>query len=96
MHDLSEESSIHNRKISEQAYANRTALRACMMAADFAPYNGEWWHFSHGDREHALWSEEKEAFYTPHSFNPAEQSFAAWTEAKFNYIDFIKDMGEQK
>lgn len=32
----------------------RMALREAMVAAGFAPFNGEWWHFSHGDREWAL------------------------------------------
>ncbi len=43
---------------------NRSLLRRAMVAAGFAPFNGEWWHFSHGDREWALvWGAEA-ALYT--------------------------------
>jgi D-alanyl-D-alanine dipeptidase len=33
--------------------AHRALLRRVMVAAGFAPFNGEWWHFSFGDREWA-------------------------------------------
>lgn len=33
--------------------ANRLLLREVMVEAGFAPFNGEWWHFSYGDREWA-------------------------------------------
>jgi len=94
MHDLNEKSSIYNQDIRKSDYDNRLALRACMMAAGFAPYNGEWWHFSYGDREHAIWSGEKTAIYSPHGFNPDGQYFSAWTGNKFNYINFVQNMGE--
>ncbi len=32
---------------------NRALLAAVMIEAGFAPFNGEWWHFSYGDREWA-------------------------------------------
>jgi len=33
-------------------------LREAMVRAGFAPFNGEWWHFSYGDPEWAaLWGE---------------------------------------
>lgn len=94
MHDLSEASSVYNKNISKLAYENRLVLRACMMAAGFTPYNGEWWHFSYGDREHALWSGNKTAFYAPHSFTPDQSSFEDWEGIHFNYINFVQDMGE--
>ncbi len=47
----------------EQA-ANRALLRRAMVAAGFAPFNGEWWHFSHGDREWALVWGAPAALYT--------------------------------
>ncbi len=32
-------------------------LRRAMAQAGFAPFNGEWWHFSYGDREWAaVWN----------------------------------------
>jgi D-alanyl-D-alanine dipeptidase len=94
MHDLSSSSAISCEDIPKTAYSNRMALRACMMAAGFAPYNGEWWHFSYGDREHAAWFNAGEAFYAPHSFNPSEQSFALWDGNKFDFEKFIKTLGE--
>ncbi len=36
--------------------ANRMLLREAMVEAGFAPFTGEWWHFSYGDREWAaIW-----------------------------------------
>lgn len=32
---------------------NRALLNSIMRNAGFAPFNGEWWHFSYGDREWA-------------------------------------------
>jgi D-alanyl-D-alanine dipeptidase len=44
--------------------ANRSLLRRAMVAAGFAPFNGEWWHFSYGDREWAaVWGADA-ALYT--------------------------------
>ncbi|MFN3188651.1 MAG: M15 family metallopeptidase [Candidatus Paceibacteria bacterium] len=39
--------------ISTQQKENRFFLADIMLNAGFAPYNGEWWHFSYGDREWA-------------------------------------------
>lgn len=43
---------------------NRALLRRAMVAAGFAPFNGEWWHFSYGDREWALVWGAPAALYT--------------------------------
>ena len=40
--------------ISEEAKANRKTLREAMQTQEFAPFDGEWWHFSFGDREWAV------------------------------------------
>lgn len=37
--------------ISRTAWENRQLLRRIMMGAGFAPFDGEWWHFSFGDKE---------------------------------------------
>ena len=42
--------------INPEHRAHRTILHDAMVAEGFAPFYGEWWHFSYGDRE---WS----AFY---------------------------------
>ena len=41
--------------ISETARRHRTDLREFMCKQGFAPYDGEWWHFSYGDREWAYY-----------------------------------------
>ncbi|MDR3125675.1 MAG: hypothetical protein LBU20_01195 [Candidatus Nomurabacteria bacterium] len=33
----------------------RFSILKPMMSQGFAPYDGEWWHFSYGDREWAAW-----------------------------------------
>jgi D-alanyl-D-alanine dipeptidase len=50
--------------VPEPAMRHRTALREAMVAAGFAPFNGEWWHFSYGDREWALVWDAPAALYT--------------------------------
>jgi zinc D-Ala-D-Ala dipeptidase len=44
---------------------NRALLHAAMVAAGFAPFYGEWWHFSYGDREWAAFYEQPAALYGP-------------------------------
>ncbi len=43
----------------------RHLLHDLMKAEGFAPYYGEWWHFSYGDREWAAFYKKPEAIYTP-------------------------------
>jgi zinc D-Ala-D-Ala dipeptidase len=49
--------------ISSKAKYNRMLLRKCMVSAGFAPFDGEWWHFSYGDREWAYFYKKKNALY---------------------------------
>lgn len=49
---------------------NRDMLRRTMCAAGFAPFNGEWWHFSYGDREWAALTGAAAAFYGQKHFDP--------------------------
>ena len=42
---------------------NRLTLHDMMVAGGFAPFYGEWWHFSYGDREWAAFYYEKSALY---------------------------------
>ncbi len=49
--------------VSKKAKQNRMILRYVMMKAGFAPYDGEWWHFSYGDREWAYYYGKKYALY---------------------------------
>jgi len=59
--------------VSKKARRNRILLRSAMIAADFAPYDGEWWHFSYGDKEWAQYYGEPFARYgqVEFSINPA-------------------------
>lgn len=43
--------------------ANRKMLHDAMIAQGFAPFYGEWWHYSYGDREWAAFYNKKEALY---------------------------------
>lgn len=52
-----------NDDISEEAKNNRKLLRKIMMNEGFAPYNGEWWHFSYGDKEWAFYYGKEKALY---------------------------------
>lgn len=49
--------------VSGKAAKNRMILRECLMHAGFAPFDGEWWHFSFGDREWAYYYRRPEALY---------------------------------
>ncbi len=52
-----------NDDISEIAKNNRSLLRKRMMSVGFAPYDGEWWHFSYGDKEWAFYYDKEKALY---------------------------------
>lgn len=64
MHGLEKNSYVFSPFISDKATINRKLLRKIMQAGDFAPYDGEWWHFSYGDREWAAYYGETQAIYT--------------------------------
>lgn len=49
---------------------NRILLRDTLVKAGFAPFDGEWWHFSYGDREWAFYYKEKSAKFS--QLNPEE------------------------
>ncbi|TAK04620.1 dipeptidase [Patescibacteria group bacterium] len=51
--------------LTDAQRTNRALLRSIMMHAGFAPYNGEWWHFSYGDREWAAYYRLPNATYGP-------------------------------
>lgn len=42
---------------------NRHMLQKIMMEFGFAPYPGEWWHFSYGDKEWAKYYNQSNAIY---------------------------------
>ncbi len=57
--------------LSAEQRVNRALLRSVMMRSGFAPYNGEWWHFSYGDREWAAYWGEPHAVYGQIEHAPA-------------------------
>ena len=63
IHDFVKNSYVHTPFISKEAWHNRQLLRLCMLTAGFAPYDGEWWHFSYGDREWARYYGKLDAIY---------------------------------
>lgn len=64
-HNFSEDSYTFSPFINPVAKTNRSLLRAAMLKAGFAPFDGEWWHFSYGDREWAAWYKQPESLYSP-------------------------------
>lgn len=62
-HAFEKESYTFSPFISRGAWINRQFLRAAMMSAGFAPFDGEWWHFSYGDREWAKYWNKSHAIY---------------------------------
>lgn len=49
--------------LNDEQKANRKILHDLMIAEEFAPYYGEWWHFSYGDKEWAFFYEKPCAIY---------------------------------
>jgi len=49
--------------LNTQQTAHRLLLHDVMVAEEFAPFYGEWWHFSYGDREWAAFYNKKMALY---------------------------------
>jgi len=52
-----------SKEISDIAINNRKLLRKLMLEEEFAPYDGEWWHFSYGDKEWGFYYKKEKALY---------------------------------
>lgn len=63
--------------VGEEAFKNKLLLRGIMMAAGFAPFDGEWWHFSYGDKEWAYYYNQPAAFYGQIDFSINENTEVA-------------------
>lgn len=50
--------------INEEQKNNRKLLHDLMIDAGFAPFYGEWWHFSYGDLEWAYFYNKKSSIYS--------------------------------
>ena len=55
--------------VGREAWRNRQLLREVMMLAGFAPFDGEWWHFSYGDKEWAKYYNQPAALYEQVEFS---------------------------
>ena len=65
--------------ISKAAKKNRNMLREAMLSEGFAPYDGEWWHFSFGDKEWAAYYKEPYAVYDQKEQGAVLESLATRT-----------------
>ena len=54
---------VFTNQISEKQKANRMLLRKILLEVGFAPFDGEWWHFSYGDKEWAFYYKRQNAIY---------------------------------
>lgn len=54
--------------VSQEAQVNRQLLRDVMIEVGFAPFDGEWWHFSYGDKEWAKYYKKFYAIYNQLEF----------------------------
>lgn len=55
--------------VSLEQAVNRKILHDLMLMEGFAPFYGEWWHFSYGDREWAVFYNRPEALYATVTIN---------------------------
>jgi D-alanyl-D-alanine dipeptidase len=60
--------------LTQPQISNRQLLLEAMTASGFAPYWGEWWHYSFGDREWAVFYDQPNAIYSQKSTFEVEQS----------------------
>lgn len=63
IHDFVPDTFTFSPFISNEAWENRQLLRRVMMMSGFAPFDGEWWHFSYGDKEWARYYSQENALY---------------------------------
>jgi D-alanyl-D-alanine dipeptidase len=54
---------VFYKPLEDKAIENRSLLREVMIGAGFAPFDGEWWHFSYGDKEWAYYYNQKNAIF---------------------------------
>lgn len=65
--DYSDEEKIktNSQTITTEQMQNRMILHDAMLREEFAPFYGEWWHFSYGDREWACFYGKETSLYSP-------------------------------
>ena len=68
IHEFAPDTFTFSPFISKEAWGNRQILRNTMMSVGFAPFDGEWWHFSYGDKEWARYYAKDYALYNQVDF----------------------------
>lgn len=58
---------------SKKVWQNRQMLRRIMLTCGFASYDGEWWHFSYGDKEWAAFYNQPQAIYGQLDFRSPQE-----------------------
>lgn len=58
----------YSKNINTDQKLNRKILHDLMIEENFAPFYGEWWHFSYGDKEWAWFYDKKSAYYNQINF----------------------------
>ncbi len=61
--DFSPDSYTFSPFIDQESWGNRQLLRSVMQDFEFTPFDGEWWHFSYGDKEWAAANNQPQAIY---------------------------------
>ena len=79
--------------ITEAQKNRRLFLRKIMTAEDFAPYNGEWWHFSYGDKEWAFYKNQraKRNDKTSSAIGDVKYLYAQKSPSELVYTDKYRD-----
>lgn len=69
--DYSDEEKIQtfSHSVTKEQKNNRKLLHDLMVSEEFAPFYGEWWHFSYGDLEWACFYKKKSSLYFRKDFN---------------------------
>ncbi len=69
--DFNEKKKVYtySSEITKKELKNRLFLKKIMERENFAPYLGEWWHFSFGDVEWAKFYNKKKAIYSKKNIN---------------------------
>lgn len=65
MYDFTQEDKVptHSDRISQDHRKHRQLLLDVLKEQNFAPYYGEWWHFSYGDKEWAIFYRQPHAIF---------------------------------
>ena len=56
-------------QVTEEQENNRKLLHGLMVSEEFAPFYGEWWHFSYGDLEWAAFYKKEKSLYSTTNLN---------------------------